>query len=79
MRRTYDGDVVVIGGGLAGIVATLELADAGKKVVLLDRTTDERFGGLAKMSFGGLFFVASGLLVVLRWRVRERCQRLAVD
>ena len=27
----------------------------------------------------GLFFVAGGLLVVLRWRVRERCQRLAVD
>ena len=30
-------DVVVVGAGLAGLVATAELADAGKRVILLDQ------------------------------------------
>ncbi|MBN1253642.1 MAG: FAD-binding protein [Bacteroidales bacterium] len=45
--------------GIAGITATLELLDAGKSVILIDRYTKERFGGLAKESFGGMFFVNS--------------------
>lgn len=59
MGRAYTGDVVVLGGGLAGIVTALELCDHAKKVVLIDRASEDRFGGLAKMSFGGLFFVDS--------------------
>ncbi len=55
----YEADVVVIGGGLAGMVAALELLDAGKSVVLLDRASRDRFGGLARWSFGGIFFVDS--------------------
>ena len=56
---TYEAEVVVIGGGLAGMVAALELLDAGKSVVLLDRASRDRFGGLARSSFGGIFFVDS--------------------
>jgi predicted oxidoreductase len=48
-----------VGGGLAGIVTALELCDRKKRVVLLDRASADRFGGLAKLSFGGLFFVNS--------------------
>lgn len=55
----YEAEVVVIGGGLAGMVAALELLDAGKRVVLLDAAHRDRFGGLALWSFGGIFFVDS--------------------
>lgn len=52
-------DTVVIGGGLAGIVAAIELLSAGKRVVILDRDSEENFGGLAKESFGGILVVGS--------------------
>jgi len=55
----YEAEVVVIGGGLAGMVTALELLDAGKRVVMFDASTRERFGGLALWSFGGMFFVDS--------------------
>ena len=58
-RRKFEADAVVIGGGLAGMVTALELLDAGKRVVILDRATRDRFGGLARWSFGGMFFVDS--------------------
>ncbi len=54
-----ESDVVVIGGGLAGIVATLELLSAGRRVTLIDRDAEENFGGLAKESFGGILVVGS--------------------
>lgn len=49
--------VVVIGGGIAGIVAALELIERGRRVILLDRDVESALGGLAKESFGGLLFV----------------------
>ena len=55
----YTADALVLGGGLAGMAACLELLDAGKSVVLLDRATPERLGGLARISFGGVFCVDS--------------------
>lgn len=58
MERIQD-DVVIIGGGIAGIVASIELLAAGRRVTLLDRDTQENFGGQAKESFGGLFVVGS--------------------
>jgi predicted oxidoreductase len=54
-----DADVIVIGAGLAGLVATAELADAGKRVILLDQEGEQNIGGQAFWSFGGLFFVDS--------------------
>ncbi|MEU8586331.1 FAD-binding dehydrogenase [Streptomyces sp. NPDC048664] len=55
----YDADVIVIGAGLAGLAATAELADAGRKVILLDQEPEQSMGGQAFWSFGGLFFVDS--------------------
>jgi uncharacterized protein len=54
-----DADVIVIGGGLAGLVATAELVDAGRKVMLLDQEGEQSLGGQAFWSFGGLMFVDS--------------------
>ncbi|MFB9590083.1 FAD-binding dehydrogenase [Streptomyces racemochromogenes] len=56
---TYDADVIVIGAGLAGLVATAELVDAGRRVILLDQEPEQSIGGQAHWSFGGLFFVDS--------------------
>jgi predicted oxidoreductase len=50
-------DVVVVGAGLAGLVATAELADSGKRVLLLEQEPEASFGGQAWWSFGGLFLV----------------------
>ncbi|MFE9554755.1 FAD-binding dehydrogenase [Streptomyces sp. NPDC006692] len=55
----YDADVIVVGAGLAGLVATAELVDAGKKVILLDQEPEQSIGGQAHWSFGGLFLVDS--------------------
>ena len=54
-----DSDAIVVGGGLAGLVATCELIDAGKRVVLVDQEPEQCLGGQAFWSFGGLFFVDS--------------------
>lgn len=52
-------DAIVIGAGLAGLVATAEIADAGKKVLLLEQEPEASLGGQAWWSFGGLFLVDS--------------------
>ncbi|MTV26695.1 FAD-binding dehydrogenase [Nitriliruptoraceae bacterium ZYF776] len=54
-----DTDVIVVGGGLAGLVATAELADAGRRVIVVDQEPEASLGGQAFWSFGGLFFVDS--------------------
>ena len=54
-----DADVIVVGGGLAGLVAATEIADAGKRVILLDQEGEQSLGGQAFWSFGGLFLVDS--------------------
>jgi predicted oxidoreductase len=52
-------DAIVVGAGLAGLVATAELAAAGRRVILLDQEPEQSFGGQAWWSFGGLFLVDS--------------------
>ncbi|MCM3238675.1 FAD-binding dehydrogenase [Heyndrickxia oleronia] len=52
-------DVIVVGAGLSGLVATAEIADTGKKVLLLDQEPEVSFGGQAWWSFGGLFLIDS--------------------
>ena len=59
MSTQSSADVVVVGAGLAGLVATAELADAGKRVILVDQEPEASFGGQAWWSFGGLFLVDS--------------------
>lgn len=57
--QTYQADVNIIGGGIAGIVAALELLDQNVRINLFERDEPSAFGGLAKWSFGGIFFVDS--------------------
>ena len=52
-------DVIIVGAGLAGLVAAAELADAGKKVIIVDQEPEQSMGGQAFWSFGGLFLVNS--------------------
>lgn len=52
-------DIIVIGAGLAGLVAALEAADAGRKVIILDQESAANLGGQAFWSFGGLLLVNS--------------------
>jgi predicted oxidoreductase len=54
-----DADAIVVGAGLAGLVATAELADAGRKVILLDQEPEASLGGQAFWSLGGLMLVDS--------------------
>ncbi|MFF0597996.1 FAD-binding dehydrogenase [Streptomyces antibioticus] len=57
--ESQQADAIVVGHGLAGLVATAELAAAGRKVLLLDQEPEASLGGQAFWSFGGLFFVNS--------------------
>jgi len=61
MSQVYSSDVLVCGGGIAGIVTALETVRAGKKVIIVDRDTPERFGGLALWAFGGMALVGTPL------------------
>ena len=54
-----DADVIVVGTGLAGLVAATELADSKRKVILLEQEPEASLGGQAFWSFGGLMLVNS--------------------
>ncbi|GAA1847442.1 FAD-binding dehydrogenase [Microbacterium koreense] len=56
---THTADVLVIGWGLAGLVAAGEAAAAGKRVIIVDQEPRSNLGGQAWWSFGGLFFIDS--------------------
>ncbi len=61
MSPNAQTDVVIAGGGIAGISTALELLDRGLRVTLLDRAPRERLGGLACEAFGGMLFAPTGL------------------
>ncbi|MFD4953376.1 FAD-binding dehydrogenase [Streptomyces sp. NPDC058451] len=52
-----DADVIVVGAGLAGLVAAHELTSRGRRVALVDQENAANLGGQAYWSFGGLFLV----------------------
>jgi predicted oxidoreductase len=58
-RTIARADAIIIGAGLAGLVAAAELIDAGKSVILLDQEPEASLGGQAWWSFGGIFLVDS--------------------
>ena len=51
--------VIIVGAGLAGLVAAAELVDAGRRVIILEQEPEASLGGQAFWSFGGLFLVNS--------------------
>lgn len=61
MNAGRQADLLVIGGGLAGIVSALEAIRAGLSVTLVDRDSRERFGGLALWAFGGMALIGTPL------------------
>ncbi|WP_243664748.1 FAD-dependent oxidoreductase, partial [Rhodothermus marinus] len=83
----YEADVVIVGGGLAGLVTALELLEKNPRVVLLDRDEPERLGGLARESFGGVFLVDTPHQRRLRiqdspelaWSDWQRCARFGPE
>jgi predicted oxidoreductase len=54
-----DADVIVVGAGLAGLVAAAELTALGRQVIVLEQEPESSLGGQAHWSFGGLFFADS--------------------
>jgi predicted oxidoreductase len=54
-----EWDVIVVGAGLAGLVATHELVKAGRRVLVVEQENSNNLGGQAFWSLGGLFFVDS--------------------
>jgi predicted oxidoreductase len=59
MEEKFQPDAVIIGSGLAGLTAAMEMTNAGKKVLLIDQETEQNIGGQAFWSFGGLFLINS--------------------
>jgi uncharacterized protein len=57
--RSLRAEVVIAGGGLAGLVTAGELLDAGRSVLVLDKDSAPRLGGLARQSFGGVHLVGT--------------------
>ena len=55
----YDADVIIVGAGLAGLVAACELTEAKRRVILLDQEPEQGLGGQAFWSLGGIFLVDS--------------------
>ena len=58
-ERAHRADVVIAGGGLAGLVTAYELLDHGKRILLVDKDKPEKLGGLAKESFGGIHLIGT--------------------
>jgi predicted oxidoreductase len=56
---SHPSDAIVVGAGLAGLVAASELVDAGKRVTIVEQEPEASFGGQAWWSFGGLFLIDS--------------------
>ncbi|MDN5892503.1 MAG: FAD-binding dehydrogenase [Nocardioides sp.] len=59
MSDTFGPDAIVVGAGLAGLVATYELVEAGRSVLVVEQENRNNLGGQAFWSLGGLFLVDS--------------------
>jgi uncharacterized protein len=54
-----DADVIIVGAGLAGLVAAAELIEAAKTIIIVDQEPQQSLGGQAFWSLGGIFLVDS--------------------
>ncbi|WP_197945381.1 FAD-binding dehydrogenase [Oricola thermophila] len=75
MDDSYD--VIVVGGGLAGLVAAAELGDRGKKTLIVDQEGEQFLGGQAFWSLGGLFMVDTP--EQRRMRIKDSLELARID
>ncbi len=69
MLNNTQYDIAIIGAGLAGITAALELLDHNLKIVIIDRDSEQNFGGLAMNAFGGMTLINTP---IQRWhRIKD--------
>lgn len=59
MKSVFSPHAIIIGGGIAGLTAAMEITKRGKKVLLVDQESEQNLGGQAFWSFGGLFLIDS--------------------
>jgi hypothetical protein len=69
----HTADVIVIGAGIAGVAAAIELLERGRRVLLLDRDVEANMGALAKESFGGIWF--AGTPLQKRYGIRDGAEQ----
>ena len=70
--HSYQADVVVAGAGIAGVAAAIEALGRGRRVLLLDRDVEANLGGLARESFGGIWFADTP--IQRRFRIRDSAE-----
>jgi predicted oxidoreductase len=58
---SQSSDIVIIGAGIAGLVAACGCLDNGRSVTIVDRHDESRIGGLARTAFGGMALVGTPL------------------
>ncbi len=68
----YQADVIVVGAGIAGVAAAIEALGRGRRVLLLDRDVEANLGGLARESFGGIWFADTP--IQRRFRIRDSAE-----
>ncbi len=68
----YQADVIVVGAGIAGVCAAIEALGRGRRVLLLDRDIEANLGGLARESFGGIWFADTP--IQRRFRIRDSAE-----
>ncbi|CAO1613500.1 unnamed protein product [Jaminaea pallidilutea] len=51
--------VIIVGGGLAGLVAAYEITKAKQRVIIVDQENEANLGGQAFWSLGGIFLIDS--------------------
>ncbi|MEJ5919909.1 MULTISPECIES: FAD-binding dehydrogenase [unclassified Corynebacterium] len=54
-----NADIIIVGAGLAGLVAAYEAQRAGRRVILVDQENEANLGGQAFWSLGGIFLIDS--------------------
>ena len=72
-----SADIIIVGGGLAGLVAACEAAGRGKRVIIVDQEGEQNLGGQAFWSLGGLFMVDTP--EQRRMRIKDSRELAALD